>query len=186
MTTETVKDLRNQIRDKISEQQDLKEQIETLNQQVEAVRELETRRQERLNTGERNNYTTCRRELETDIRYAKNTIRSIAEDISILKRRIETIGVGELLNKVERKLGEIQGLKIELVELNQELKNEIERVEVDKEEARRGKSIKWEELEWDICCTELAISGITNEVEVLKDQIYKILSGGASRRVARE
>ena len=186
MTTETVEDLRNQIREKISKQQELKADIERINQRIEAVREREARLQERLKPGERNDYTVRRRELENDIFYAKNAIKSLSEDISILRRRIETIGVGDLVNKIEGKLVEIQALKRDLVELNLELRDEIQRVEEDEEESKRGRSVKWEELEWDIQCTESAIVGHTNEVESLKSQFYRILSGGSTGRITTE
>ena len=186
MTMETVKDFRNQIREKISEQQELETDIERINQRIEAVRENEVRLQERLEPGERNNYTVRRRELENDIFYAKNAIKSIAQDISVLERRIETIGVGDLVNKIEGKLAEIQGLRRDLVELNQELRDEVQRVEEDEEESKRGRSVKWEELEWDIMCTESAITGISNEVESLKVRLYTALSERPTRKVTTE
>ena len=186
MTTETVEDFRNQIREKISEQRELEADIERINQRIEVVRENKVRLQERLEPGERNNYTVRRRELENDIFYAKNAIKSIAQDISILQRRIETIGVGDLVNKIEGKLVEIQGLRRDLVELNQELREEVQRVEEDEEESKRGRSVKWEELEWDIQCTESAIAGISNKVELLKVQLYTTLSERSTRRVTTE
>ena len=186
MTMETVKDFRNQIREKISEQQELETDIERINQRIEAVRENEVRLQERLEPGERNNYTVRRRELENDIFYAKNAIKSIAQDISVLERRIETIGVGDLVNKIEGKLAEIQGLRRDLVELNQELRDEVQRVEEDEEESKCGRSVKWEELEWDIMCTESAITGISNEVESLKVRLYTALSERPTRKVTTE
>ena len=94
--------------------------------------------------------------------------------------------VRELTNQIENKTNEIHALRRDLRELYQDLKEEVERVENDEREANRGRSVTWEEIEWDIQCTESAISAISKQVRALTERLYKLVSNTSSRRVATE
>ena len=94
--------------------------------------------------------------------------------------------VQELANQIESKLSEIHKLRRDLRELHQKLRMEIERVERDEVESRHKKSVRWEEVEWDIHYIEVAIEGITNQVNTLKEHLYQLISVGPVRRFAFE
>lgn len=94
--------------------------------------------------------------------------------------------VAELTNQIENKLIEVQEQKRDLRELEQQLRLEVERLEGTEELARHGRSIRWEEIEWDITCTESAIKGITREINTLRERLYKLISREPFTRIALE
>lgn len=94
--------------------------------------------------------------------------------------------VAELNQQIENKLSVLQELRRDLRELKQELSEEIERLEGTEELARHGRSIKWEETEWDIQCTESAIRGTSKELNSLKSRLNKLNNSRADSRIASE
>ena len=91
-----------------------------------------------------------------------------------------------LTNQIENKLAEVHELKRDLRELNQQLNIEVRRLEGTEELARHGRSVRWEEIEWDICCTESAIEGITREINTLQSRIEELISLSPVKRIASE
>ena len=91
-----------------------------------------------------------------------------------------------LANQIENKLREVQEQKRDLKELEQDLKEEIERVGKDERESRNGRSVRWEEIEWDIHCTETAIRCISEEVEKLREQLHELTRSRERGRIANE
>ena len=94
--------------------------------------------------------------------------------------------VRNLTNQIEEKSVEVHELRRELRELEEDLKIEVERVESNAAEASRGRSVRWEEIEWDIHCTETAISVITKQIQTLKDQLHEATSVYPASRIALE
>ena len=94
--------------------------------------------------------------------------------------------VRELTLEIENNLRELQEFKRDLKELYQDLKTEIERAEREEDIARYGKTVYWEEIEWDIYCTESAIERLTIRSKSLRDRLEGLLSKRSSRRVATE
>ena len=94
--------------------------------------------------------------------------------------------VAELNQQIENKLSVLQELRRDLRELKQELSEEIERLEGTEELARHGSSIKLEETEWDIQCTESAIRGTSKELNSLKSRLNELNNSRADSRIASE
>ena len=92
----------------------------------------------------------------------------------------------ELTNRIENKLVEVHKLRRDLRELNQQLRVEVERLEGTEELARHGRSIRWEELEWEIICTESAIKGTIRELNELQRQLLEVNSAGLPTKIASE
>ena len=94
--------------------------------------------------------------------------------------------VSEITNEIETKLIELQQLKRDLTELEQDLKEEVERTEGKGCEAKYGKSVKCEEIEWDIYLTEKGIKCISEQVEALKEQLDELSSFEIGASIANE
>ena len=95
-----------------------------------------------------------------------------------------TGAVQELTEQIEEKLREIHKLRVDLRELIQESRTEMERE--GNERLIHGATVREEELEWDIHITEAAIRGISEQVEALRERVYELTSVRPIRRVANK
>ena len=94
--------------------------------------------------------------------------------------------VRELVNQIESKQAELHKLKRELRELNQDWRTECERCESSDREHSYGLSVRQEEIEWDIQCTESAIRAISNQVDTLKARLHEQITVRSKNRIATE
>ena len=91
MTTAPAQEVRNQLEERALEYLDLKEQLKSLNNELQEVSERTETLQQRLGEGETNIYVHRCRELECEIYYTKSGIVSAAIEIDVLRTRLRVL-----------------------------------------------------------------------------------------------
>ena len=91
MTTAPAVEIRNQLEEKALEYLDLKDQLNTLREELQVVRERAERLQQRLAEGETNDYNVRCREIEYEIFYTKSAIIEASIAIETLRRQLRIL-----------------------------------------------------------------------------------------------